>query len=135
MNLNKYITLAATNPDKYPMRMGQPWDTDEENKLLDLVKRNTDVREIALEFQRSVGGITSRLKVIAVQLHNKGTPVEQITEKTGLSLEEISDAIERRDNVAKKPKNKSINNKDAIIEVLKQVQQIQEKLLKILENS
>jgi hypothetical protein len=152
---NKY----GLDPSKYPANIGKPWLDDEVLQLLQGVRKKKTIEEIAEEHKRTVGGIKSRLRQIATDYHNEGRSIEQIEKFTGLTTEEITDAIERRkvgemlrerrakekaaakhiDSVSKPQKQTSIKSfteaqptiKD-LIEILKDVQQ---KVTMILERN
>ena len=152
---NKY----GLDPSKYPANMGKAWSDDEVLQLLQGIRKKKTMEEIAEEHGRTVGGISSRLRQIATDYHNEGRPIEQIQKFTGLTTEQIQDAIERRkvgemlrerrakekaaakqiDSVSKPQKQTSIKSfteaqptiKD-LMEILKDVQQ---KLTMILERN
>lgn len=88
-------TLATKYPEKYPARMGQPWSDDETQKLLQAVKRSEDHNQIAKEHQRTVGSITSRLKLLAYEYYQEELPIEKIQKYTGLNKEVIADSISK----------------------------------------
>lgn len=91
------MKLAETNPNKYPSRMGQPWDADEIVKLLQSVRKSETHAQMAINHGRTVGGIISKLKGLAVDYYDEERPIEQIQKFTGLTKEEIADAVSRRD--------------------------------------
>ena len=80
-----------------PLNKGKPWGNDEVVQLLKEVQKKVSIDDIALRHKRTVGGIHSRLREIAADYYfNDERPMEQIIKYTGLSEEEILDAIERR---------------------------------------
>lgn len=80
----------ATLPDN----CGKIWYQQEEQKLLDLIKHNKTLDEIALEHKRTAGGIRSRLCVIARKLYKTCNNIEMIQKKLKLiSIEDIQKAI------------------------------------------
>jgi len=91
---------------KYPANMGKAWLDDELLQLLQNVRKKKTHQEIAAEHQRTVGGITSRLREIAADYHNEGRSIETIMKFTGLAEESIKDAIQRRKNGEKMSERK-----------------------------
>jgi hypothetical protein len=80
-----------------PLNKGKPWGNDEIVQLLKEIQKKVSIDDIALRHKRTVGGIRSRLREIAADYYfNDERPIEQIIKYTGLSEEEILDAIERR---------------------------------------
>ena len=88
---------GGLDKEKYPANMGKAWLDDELLQLLQNVRKKKTHQEIAAEHQRTVGGITSRLREIAVDYHNEGRSMESIQKFTGLDKEVIEDAIKRRE--------------------------------------
>ena len=79
-----------------PANMGKSWADDEIRQLLQNVKKNRTYQEIATEHQRTVGGITSRLMVLAADYHSEGRTIEVIQKFTGLTKELVEEGIRRR---------------------------------------
>lgn len=100
-------TLATKYPGKYPARLGQPWTDDETQKLLQAVKRSENHNQIAKEHQRSVGSITSRLKLLAYEYYQDEIPIEKIQKYTGLDKEVIADSISKYTWVEENKKKKN----------------------------
>jgi hypothetical protein len=92
-----YNRLKSENPGKYPARLGEPWTEEDIKQLLDDVKNKLSHEEIATKHERSVGGIRARLKELAADYYfNNELPVDKIQKYTGLTVEEISDCISKR---------------------------------------
>ena len=86
--------IYRLDPSKYPARMGKAWSDEEVAKLLKSVQKKKSLEEIAAEHERTVGGIKSHLKVVAVDYHfNNNLSYEEIQKYTGLTRDEIQDAI------------------------------------------
>ena len=78
-------------------RMGKKWDDDEVLKLLTSIQKKKSIADIAAEHERSPGAINSERKKLAADYwFNDKKPVEYISKWTGLSKDEIEEAIERR---------------------------------------
>lgn len=90
--------MYGLDPSKYPSRLGQPWKEDEVVKLLTSIQKKKSIGEIAKEHDRTEGGINSYIRKLAVDYHiNDKRPMEEIQRFTGLSKEQIEDAIKRRE--------------------------------------
>jgi hypothetical protein len=85
------------NPDKdIPTNMGCKWDTTEEQALLDNIRSNLDIEEIAKKHSRTQGAIKARLEVIAIRMYNENMfDIEHIEELTRLNVKTIREAIEK----------------------------------------
>jgi len=87
--------LDASN---YPSRMGQGWEDDEVQKLLISIQKKKSMETIATEHERTVGGIRSQINKLAADYHfHDRRSMEEIQTYTGLTKEEIEDAIRRRE--------------------------------------
>ena len=90
-------TIYGMDASKHPSRMGQPWKTDEIEKLLASIQQQKSIADIASEHQRTVGGINSRRRELAANYHFKEKrSMEEILALTGLTEKEVDDAIQRR---------------------------------------
>jgi len=85
------------NPDKdIPTNMGCKWDAAEEQALLDKIKNNLDIEDIAKKHCRTQGAIKARLEVIAIRMYNENMfDMEYIEETTRLNAKTINEAIEK----------------------------------------
>jgi hypothetical protein len=81
-----------------PANMGKPWLDDEILQLLQNIRKKKPIEEIAQQHQRTVGGITSRLRGLAADYHAEGRPIEDIIRFTGLTEEVINETVARRKN-------------------------------------
>ena len=128
----------------YPARMGKAWDDHETSNLLKKIRENKTVDTIAKEHERTVGGITSRLRVLAYEFYEEGKTIDQIKKYTGLSTEQIADSIskreyaksikERKQNLKNKLKEDPLDKKMNQEELLQAVREIRDKCNKILES-
>ena len=104
-------TMSST---EHPANRGKPWLDDEILQLLQNVRKKKTVEEIAEQHQRTVGGITSRLKELAAGYHAEGRPMEDIMRFTGLTEEVINDTLARRkigeENRKKRDEANAINS-------------------------
>ena len=128
----------------YPARMGKTWDDHETLNLLKKIRENKTIDAIAKEHERTIGGITSRLRVLAYEFYEEGKKIDQIKKYTGLSTEQIADSIskreyaksikERKQNLKNKLKEDQIDKKINQEELLQAVREIRDKCNKILES-
>ena len=128
----------------YPARMGKAWADHETLNLLKKIRENKTVDTIAKEHERTVGGITSRLRVLAYEFYEEGKTIDQIKKYTGLSTEQIADSIskreyaksikERKQNLKNKLKEDPLDKKMNQEELLQAVREIRDKCNKILES-
>ena len=78
--------------------MGKPWKQDELDQLLNEIKEKKSYTEIADIHKRTKGGIISRLRVIAAELHlNDKRSIQDCIKITGLDMTEVIDAIDKRE--------------------------------------
>jgi hypothetical protein len=106
------LLYGKLDMSKYPSRTGQLWKKEEIEQLLQSIQEKKSIDAISKEHCRTVGGITSRLKVIAADYHfNDKLPIEEIMKITNLSTEQIKDAIAKREfkqSVIKEGKKTSV---------------------------
>lgn len=98
---NRMLTnLKKQNPTKpYPVNVGQLWTTEEETTLLEELGKNINIETIAETHSRTVGGITSRQRVIAYNMYKNKISIEEISLKTKLDKEQIMKTIAKRENI------------------------------------
>jgi len=103
MSLANYKSMCIekykrANPDKdIPSNMGCKWSNIEEQTLLDNIKNNIGIEEIAKKHSRTQGAITARLEIIAIRMYNQNIfDIEHIENLTGLSERTIKDAIDKK---------------------------------------
>jgi hypothetical protein len=122
MSLANYKSLCIekyklANPDKdIPSNMGCKWTDAEEQTLLENIKHNIGIEEIAKKHSRTKGAITARLEVIAMRMYNQNIfDIEHIENLTGLSERTIKDAIDKKGkNEIKFPKNNKEKDNEII---------------------
>jgi predicted DNA-binding protein YlxM (UPF0122 family) len=90
--------LKAENPEKYA-NLGKAWSEEEIVKLLACVQKKMNHSDIAESHGRTVGSILSKLKsIVADYYFNDKMPLANIMKYTGLSPQQIGDAIAKRKN-------------------------------------
>jgi hypothetical protein len=91
-----FTQLMEKDPTKYPAKMGKPWAEEEVVQLLASIKKQKTIEDIAIEQQRTVGGINAQLKRMAAEYYmNDGRTIEEIGKFTGLTSQQINDAIKK----------------------------------------
>jgi hypothetical protein len=113
--------MRENNPD-LPSKIGAPWTTDEEKKLLQLLADGKSHQEIGVILERTKGGISGRVKLIACKMFDNSTSTEDIMRITCLTKDELEEAIKKHTS-SKVEKVKSVEEK-----VFKK-EQVQSKLI------
>jgi IS30 family transposase len=91
--------MVEKEPSKYPARMGQKWDEDEELKLLTLVQQKKSVDDIAKELNRTSGGIHEHLRKLALEYwFGDKLSIKEISRITGLTYSQIENVIQKKKN-------------------------------------
>ena len=97
--MSMYRVMADHKPEMYPERMGEKWGSDEITKLLSSIENKTSIEDIAKEHRRTVGGINTRRRCLAVDYwFNEKKSKDEIMRITGLTLADIDDAIKRKES-------------------------------------
>jgi hypothetical protein len=136
--------LKEKNPDKeYPSSIGKLWTKEEEDQLLREIANNMDNQTIADNHERTIGGIVSRIKYIAIKMHTSNNSIENIIETTKLDMNELMELIRKNDKRDKKnstPDTSSIitnmNIENEILDIkleLVNINKNMEKIFKLLE--
>ena len=101
------------------------WSSDEEQRLLNEVKENIPLSEIAKIHDRSRRAIDIRLADIAVKMSDTMTP-DEVFEKTKMTTEQVN---KRKEDQLKekelKKKNDSITTDDRLTNILTMVKELQ----------
>lgn len=100
---------------KHPARMGQKWTDDEVIKLLSSIQSKKSIKDIAAEHERTVGAINAQRRRLAADYwFNDKKPIDEICILTGLTKDDIEEAIHRRatSNTSKPPKKVKLVTKD-----------------------
>ena len=153
MSMNNTISnqkklIYGLDPSKYPSRMGQPWKQDEIVKLLRSIQKKKSIEDIAKEHDRTTGGILSYIKKLAIDYYfNDKRPIEDIQKFTGLTREQVEDAIRMHEikHVIKKPsepiqpkllnKNTTEEEVPTMAVVVSLLRDIQDKLNTLIEKT
>jgi hypothetical protein len=108
---------------------GTRWTPQEDEKLLLSITNGKTTNEIALEHQRTVGGIESRLRTIAVRMLDVDkTPIENVSATLRLSVEEIllaqKKATKPKKVPVKVPAVVQVSESESTLDVLKQIRDV-----------
>jgi len=132
--------MYGLDPSQYPKRLGQPWKEGEIKRLLCSIQQKKSVEEIAEEHQRTVSGIQCYIKKLAVEYHVKhNMPMEEIQHFTGLTKEQIEEAIQKQEQKgvkktgATEPKEPKEPKEPTMAEMAVLLKDIQAKLAMLLE--
>jgi hypothetical protein len=127
-------------PDKYPSNYFKKWSDEEEIELLEELNKNIDIEIIALNHNRTKGGISSRCQHIAYKMYLKNISIEEIIEKTKLDEKSIKKTIEKKKEIIKKiiEKKKEIENplsiKDEIDQLKNEINELKKYNKELIEN-
>ena len=88
-----YKVAKEKNPEL--INIGKKWSKDEETLLLRHIKEKKSHIDISVEFKRTIGSISSRLRDIAIKAYNDDEPLEIIELYTGIPKETILEQVER----------------------------------------
>lgn len=80
-----------------PERHGKKWEKDEEDYILSRIQQRAYPSTIAREVKRTTGGVVSHLRQMACNWVGEGKPIEEVSTITGLPVEDIQDAIKRKE--------------------------------------
>ena len=111
-NKGYWDMVRISNEDKeYPSNMGQKWNDEEEELLLQELNDNIDIEIIAQKHNRTIGGINSRRREIAYKMYLKNVSINEIIRQTKLDNNSIEETINKRqNNNSKKIKTKEVDN-------------------------
>jgi hypothetical protein len=120
------------NPNKdIPINMGCKWTEIEEQALLDNIRNNLDIEEIAKKHSRTQGAINARLEVIAIRLYNHNMfDMEHIQNLTRLNEKTIREAIDKNKN---KPIYEMKNNDVEILNLKEEIKDLKASIKNIMD--
>ena len=92
MNNKFRDNFKKNNPnEECPENLGLKWSINEENELIDSLREEKTIEEIARIHKRTIGGIKSRINIIVYKLLINGKSVEYINKNMNITKEEIED--------------------------------------------
>lgn len=128
--------IREMNPDIcYPNRLGKKWTSGEDDELLIELNMGKSIEEISSIHQRTVGGITSRINVMILKMHNKGETIEEISRKILKTPSEVMSIIQIKgtNKISKKTNRKKDKLKMVVEWFLSNQSEISYKIGKELE--
>jgi hypothetical protein len=128
--------VRTKNPEKeYPSNMGQKWTDEEETLMLEELNKNIDIKTISQNHNRTIGGITSRLRDIAYKMHLKNISIEEIIKQTKLDEMCIRHTIEKKQsNTPKKIEiKKQISIENEIVEMKNDIKELKFSIKELVE--
>lgn len=93
---NEQTVLENEKQFTPPANLGMKWNEDEETELLEEIHQKMDNKAIAQKHQRTVGGITSRIRHIAYEMYLKKISMEEIEKVTQLDGKQVLKIIEKK---------------------------------------
>jgi len=78
------------------MPRGDPWTSEEEEKLLQSISDGKSIATISFEHDRTPGSIKSRVRRIAVQMIGNGKTIEEVCNVLPITPEMIQRAMTQR---------------------------------------
>lgn len=107
----------------YPIYSGKLWTKDEEMQLLRELSNNIDKEIIARNHGRTIGGINSRIRFIAVRMYMSNDDITNIIEKTKLDRCQVIELIEKHNREKRKKKSlkSKINIESEILEIKREL--------------
>ena len=81
---------------------GKKLTSEEEEQLLAEISKNIEIKIIAENHNRSIGGIRSRIYLIAYKLYQNNVPINEITKIVHLRENDIVDIINSNQYVKKR---------------------------------
>jgi hypothetical protein len=100
--------MPRDNDGTKPERHGKPWNDTEEKFVLDEIAKKTPIFKIAEDVRRTSGGVYSHLKVVATKYVENGMTLEEASELTGVTIEDIRDHITRVEIANKSKQTKGL---------------------------
>ena len=106
--------------DEEDSRVGLIWSHNEDLYLLQNIKENKSIEEIAIMHKRKEQGIRIRIKNVAFKLYKQGMNKKEISQKTKLNIDTINEIID--ENNCKKSNNfdvkkEILNIKNEIVDI------------------
>lgn len=100
--------LLQESGKDYPKNLGKLWTKDEENLLLQELSENFDIEKIAINHERTSGGIIAKINDIAYKMYVDNISIPEIIEKTKLDEKKIEEVIEKKKLKIESGKNRDI---------------------------
>ena len=92
----KSFKLLQESGKDYPKNLGKLWTKDEESLLLQELSENFDIEKIAINHERTIGGIIAKINDIAYKMYIRNISIAEIIEKTKLDEKKLEEVIEKK---------------------------------------
>jgi hypothetical protein len=112
MPVTKFVQMLETqrqNPET--ARAGLKWDQEEIDNLLDHIRNDVPIEDIAKELQRTAGSIKTRLITYALN-EMKSRTLEEVAEELRLNPKDITE-YERKKSIREQKRSKAKTTKQA----------------------
>ena len=104
---------------------GNIWTSEEETKLIEALKDNKNIKDIAKEHKRTSGGIKSRIKELAVRMiETDGSSIDEVCDIFKMTPYEIQAAQTQKRRIATKAETEL----DVLKDIRKLLIRIEEKI-------
>jgi hypothetical protein len=130
--MQQTITVSRTLPERH----GKKWDDSELQYVLESVKKGNKPQHIATEIKRTPGSIISRLKQVAYNSIQNGMSLEDASKLTGITPNEITDFIQRREFAETMKKDRvpepfvPEKPEETLLDVVKEIRDLLKQLIK-----
>jgi ATP-dependent exoDNAse (exonuclease V) alpha subunit len=100
-----YQKMQALKQNPATANAGSRWSAEEVGKLLNSIKANKSMKDIAIEHQRTEGSIVSKLLTIGESYVAEGKDIKEVAKMLNVSVSAIQELIEKNKD---KPKKKLV---------------------------
>uniref|UniRef100_A0A6C0HY78 Uncharacterized protein n=1 Tax=viral metagenome TaxID=1070528 RepID=A0A6C0HY78_9ZZZZ len=132
--------IKTLNPGKeYPSNLGKHWSEEEDKQLLDELSlleelsEDVNIEIIAINHDRTVGGIRSRIRHIVNNLYSKNICIEEISRVTKMNIEDVQNVINKNQQNKKEFSLKKEKEKESEKEIKEMKMEIKELKTEIKE--
>ena len=109
---NRFATLKEANPSKYPSRMGEKWNTEESDNLIDMHRKGKTIKEISEHHHRSELSIKMKLDALICDMIKQGKSEHDVEKDTGVPVDIIKKIICENEEKKKKATEKRLEKKE-----------------------
>lgn len=136
--------FKANHPDiEIPSSFCKLWSNEEEEQLLKELENGMEEEDIANIHQRTLGGIHSRICLIAYKMYIKSFSMTDIIKKTKLSESEIMNSVNRRQKIKQNINQKNTNTQSISVQIdmtelqvkIDDINKKMDKILTLLQNN
>ena len=103
------------------------WTKEEETELLESLKINTPIEEIALKHGRTIGGISSRQRHIAREMVRNGMTLEEASRLVYISTGRIQQSIKASHKSIERHR---VKKEETMVDIMRDVRSLLQKMVK-----